>query len=642
MQDHMNFDYLRPGKAALMRESANCQRSSKKQLSHRTYNNATVLPTWRGASNQPSLVSGVVDEKGHIVTEYKLDNVIEKVDIPDEDVIYREETVVFCGLFHGQWGHFLADDISRLWYFIENDEHVDSYVFSVQRDNSSALQDNYLEFFKLLHIEHKIVFINKPTKFKRVIIPDKNIDCNPGEDYSEATLKRLIDLVIKNALEESNRPTIHEKVFLSRSHFGRSVATEPGIEMLDHYFSKNDYHIVHPQEVSLSDLIWILNNASEIATFCGSIAHNLIFARDGSRVINVERRSRPELRRVARHCFKKFQVTYIDAHYAIYPVHYGGGPFLIAYTEQFRRFSADNGFSDPDAYYMSDAYLYRCIDKYLNIYNRKYGIRMGIQPKDVKYGNSFYESYLDSKGVFDLYLSDKKVHNRTNQLKIRLAGYSIDLAHPTNHMEIEFSDYLENPDMAVDFSIDVEGDELRTKQPSGLAEAYHLELLKELIKRQVVLTHSSSFSYRGKAYMLLAESGGGKSTLARLFNERFSEETFIINDDHPFLKFTDDGIYVCGSPWRGKHDLGCDAEVPLHGIYILSKSRENILRRADSQEFCKSFFQAVTFNTTKPDEVKIIFQLFNRIFSDIPVYHFSFIDSEESADVLHRSMGKGD
>ena len=30
----------------------------------------------------------------------------------------------------------------------------------------------------------------------------------------------------------------------------------------------------------------------------------------------------------------------------------------------------------------------------------------------------------------------------------------------------------------------------------------------------------------------------------------------MVNDDKPFLHITDQGVFVCGTPWMGKHNLG--------------------------------------------------------------------------------------
>ena len=35
----------------------------------------------------------------------------------------------------------------------------------------------------------------------------------------------------------------------------------------------------------------------------------------------------------------------------------------------------------------------------------------------------------------------------------------------------------------------------------------------------------------------------------------------MVNDDKPILRIKDDGIYVCGTPWCGKHGLQTNVEV---------------------------------------------------------------------------------
>ena len=65
----------------------------------------------------------------------------------------------------------------------------------------------------------------------------------------------------------------------------------------------------------------------------------------------------------------------------------------------------------------------------------------------------------------------------------------------------------------------------------------------------------------------------------------------MVNDDKPFLKLTGEAVLACGSPWTGKHGIGTNVCVPLGGICILSRGRENVIRPAvpeQTLEFLRS------------------------------------------------------
>ena len=71
------------------------------------------------------------------------------------------------------------------------------------------------------------------------------------------------------------------------------------------------------------------------------------------------------------------------------------------------------------------------------------------------------------------------------------------------------------------------------------------------------LFHSAAFAFQGKAYLLAAPSGVGKTTQLNLWWQLYPGEITIINGDKPALQFQDNGpILVHATPWRGKEALG--------------------------------------------------------------------------------------
>ena len=96
-----------------------------------------------------------------------------------------------------------------------------------------------------------------------------------------------------------------------------------------------------------------------------------------------------------------------------------------------------------------------------------------------------------------------------------------------------------------------------------------------LLERNVLMTHGSTVAVDGKAYLFTARCGTGKSTHTRLWRQVFGDRARMVNDDKPFLKLTEEGVLACGSPWSGKHGLDENITVPLQGICILERGKEN-------------------------------------------------------------------
>ena len=111
------------------------------------------------------------------------------------------------------------------------------------------------------------------------------------------------------------------------------------------------------------------------------------------------------------------------------------------------------------------------------------------------------------------------------------------------------------------------------------------KLAQALLQRDVLLLHGSTVAVDGEGYLFTANKcGTGKSTHTRLWRERFGSRAVMVNDDKPFLKLTEEGIFACGAPWTGKHGLGSNVAVPLKGICILQRGSENRIRRIGPEE----------------------------------------------------------
>jgi len=305
--------------------------------------------------------------------------------------------VVYCGALIRQWGHFLIESVSRLWYYLENDETIDRYVFisNDQYFNSKdSISGNYREFFELLGIWDILDVVSVPTSYREVLIPE--LGYSRKYHYSDA-YKSVFDNVVEKALLSfSESEEAYQRVFLSRSKLKKANQSECGLDMLDNYYSKNGYTVLYPEKISLRKLIWYMNSADVCAAESGTLPHNFLFCKDNKKVEIIERQTTVNEIQANIDQIKNFDVTYIDACFMIYPVSAGAGPFFLAYTRQFEDFTRDNGFLPPDPEYLSDKYLKKNLKKYMDVFKRFYGFRWGMERWQLMYADAYYEAYADT------------------------------------------------------------------------------------------------------------------------------------------------------------------------------------------------------------------------------------------------------
>ena len=395
---HIDYRYLRPKKAAALKKLH--EKSYKICESPATWNgkNAAILPLRTNDAYDWTGLGGVVDQNGQYV-ELSATYSFVNGSYSFENAEFRDERVVYCGYLVSHWGHFLVDAVNRLWYFLENDAAVDKYIFILKENEEREIKGNYKEFLTLLGVWDKIELINTPTVFQEVIVPESGFQ--RGIHYTPKYLK-IFDTVAENIVIDPSWKPI-DKIYWSRSKLSRANQFEFGFDTADHYFAKNGYTVMYPETVTLSQMIFFIRNASVIATVSGSLPHNMLFGKQGQRLEILERCALIVDWQVYVNIMKELNVTYIDGHLSLYTVPMVG-PFIMGYTDNMARFSADHGYISPDTQYISKKHYRKCFIKYMKSYQESQRYHWFIQDYLVNEIDYHAEAYEDSRTYFEEYL----------------------------------------------------------------------------------------------------------------------------------------------------------------------------------------------------------------------------------------------
>lgn len=152
-----------------------------------------------------------------------------------------------------------------------------------------------------------------------------------------------------------------------------------------------------------------------------------------------------------------------------------------------------------------------------------------------------------------------------------------------------------------------------------------------------ILFHGSVISVDGEGYLFTAKSGTGKSTHTRLWREYFGQRAVMINDDKPLLGITGDGVTAYGTPWDGKHRLSTNQAVPLKGICILSRDKENRIEPIEKRSAFPMMVQQ-TYRSVNPEKIKKSMELLDRMMDQVPVYRLFCNMEPEAARVAYEGM----
>lgn len=160
-----------------------------------------------------------------------------------------------------------------------------------------------------------------------------------------------------------------------------------------------------------------------------------------------------------------------------------------------------------------------------------------------------------------------------------------------------------------------------------------------LFDRDVLMTHGSTVAVDGKAYLFTAKCGTGKSTHTRLWRQVFGQRAQMVNDDKPFLKVTEGGVLACGSPWSGKHGLDENITVPLQGICILERGKENRIEPIPVEEALPMLLHQsyCPLNEDKREEFE---SLVKNLAEKIPLWRMYCNMDPSAAEVSHKAMSE--
>lgn len=411
--DQIDYNYLRPKKAQWLKQMYAAPFTEKLTPDLWRGENATILPL-RSVPDDGLLFGrgGVVDSEGQYVPLSGIPTRIDK-GYPFDNPVYRDEKVVYCGYLVNHWGHFLVEAVTRLWYFLEKDSTVDKYVFFLKEGEEREIRGNYREFFRLLKLWDKLEIINTPTAYREVIVPEIAFRCM--EFYSPKFLG-IFDAIAANVVPEPAW-TPAEKIFFTRSSFAKDNHFEFGADSLDDFFQRNGYQVLAPENLSLSQMIYFIRNASEVATLSGSAQHNMLFARNGQKLTIMERFVINVDYQVSVNQMRHLDVTPIDANFHLYTVD-TAGPLMLGCNHILNRYIADKGMLPPDEIYRSKKYRDKCFKGYMASYQDNYRYRWHMEPWYPEIADSLYEAYEDNYPYFKEYLDGDRPFLREHYFQI--------------------------------------------------------------------------------------------------------------------------------------------------------------------------------------------------------------------------------
>lgn len=353
-----------------MVENYTVNQLSDRELKVTELDNGIILPPRESSSRARTYEGGVCDENFNFVaglvnspTNKAQRYVWTSYSVDEEELEYVDETVVFGGVLLNHPGHLSRDCLAqRMWWYVQNPDSDYKIAVIMIWEHGMWGEGFAKEFLELLGVpDEKLLIIRKPTKFKKILVPDQCFYI-----FGDRT-KEFITVVDK--ILENVEAGPYEKVYFSKKKTLRQDMINE--DYFEDFFRKHGYKIVVPEEHSMREKISMLKGAKEFATINGTNSIYSIFCSPDVRLIILERcqsdaNTTPlmiDARKIKDWYSVNISLTFLSTHFS-------ESIKLFGATNEWKRFVKDifnEDIEDSDIglnksiYY---DYLYRCAEYY--------------------------------------------------------------------------------------------------------------------------------------------------------------------------------------------------------------------------------------------------------------------------------------
>ncbi|GAN61340.1 hypothetical protein ACI01nite_03680 [Acetobacter cibinongensis] len=187
------------------------------------------------------------------------------------------ETAIFAGHLHEQYGHYITEFLSRIWFLKKLNIKAPILVRSFKDLNEIFSYQWARDLFSLLGLEKKdFLCPDSPLRIKELLVPDA-LFAEQGYCYQHMAefCHELGDMALSHLSEETI--TKNKNIYLSRSDLICGTIKIDNEKEFENELSKLGFLILHPEKLSIYEQISLFRNNNIVVGVLGSAFHTSIF-----------------------------------------------------------------------------------------------------------------------------------------------------------------------------------------------------------------------------------------------------------------------------------------------------------------------------------------------------------------------------
>lgn len=161
-----------------------------------------------------------------------------------------------------------------------------------------------------------------------------------------------------------------------------------------------------------------------------------------------------------------------------------------------------------------------------------------------------------------------------------------------------------------------------------------------LLRFRCCIFHAVAFLWQGKAWLLTAPSGTGKSTQFMNWRRLHPAEITMICGDMPVLEQREDGsVWVHSSNWNGKEGVGSKTSAPLGGLILLEQGMVNRITPLSASEAIPALLCQFAVSFDSEEQILTVCGMLDRMLSSYPAWKMVNLGDNDSTELLRSTIG---
>ncbi len=205
-----------------------------------------------------------------------------------KDIPYTADTAIYVGVIYPHFGHFLVEQLNRLWGGIEK-QKTDKLKWVFINNRNIEVKQFVYDFMAAFGVDKQdVIVLTHSARFRKIYIPSQTFN------MSGATIDHAMVMGYRAMAQNcaKNKP-VYERIYMSRTKLPDTIRTL-GEEQLEKIFVKNGYKIVYPETMTIAEQIATVANAKYLAGCSGTALHWALCMKPGGTVIALKRNSKPD------------------------------------------------------------------------------------------------------------------------------------------------------------------------------------------------------------------------------------------------------------------------------------------------------------------------------------------------------------